>query len=235
VTKIPPEHTAARALEESFRRLGDERVRARRRRPRWSLSRPVVAAVASLLVVAGVATGTKVFIGDGGAVHPDTGGLHDPAEQHDLTPSDRQLAQARAADPGGAEPWGLRTYQSAGDETCVIVGRIVGGRLGLIRAGQFKELATGSGGVCGALEIAHFVLSLRAYEPTEAARRWALYGIVDRTVTRLHVLSVTGKSTPLEIAPDGTFLVVTDTVNPFHLAHLVVDGATGRRVQPLGR
>jgi hypothetical protein len=235
VTKIPPEHPAAKALEDSFRRLGEERAPARRRRPALGLSRPVLAALASLLVVAGVATGTKVFLGDGGMVHPDAPGLEDPAGRHDLAPSLLALAQARAADPRGAQPWGLRTYKSAGDETCVIVGRVVGRRLGVIRQGQFKELATSTGGLCGPLDAVHVVASTRVPAPSEPASATALFGVVDRTVTGVRILAATGRAAPVRIAADGTFLVVRAGANPFRGTRLVVDGSTGRRVVSLGR
>jgi hypothetical protein len=237
VTKIPPEHTAARALEDSFRRLGEERVRSRRRqRPRLGLSRPVLAAATSLLVVAGAATGTKLFLGDGGALRPDAAGLDDPAGgRRSLAPSFLQLARARAADPAGAQPWGLRTYQSAGGETCVIVGRVVGRRLGVVRQGQFKELATSTGGLCGPLDSVHAVVSTRVPAPSERSGETALYGIVDRTVTSMRVVDAAGKATPVRIAADGTFLLVRDDADPFRRARMVMDGSTGRRVFPLGR
>jgi hypothetical protein len=233
VTKIPPEHVAAKALEDSFRRLGEERVRSRRRRPRWNLSRPVVAAITSLLVVAGVATGTKAFLGDGGALRPDAPGLKDPTGHRDLGPSFLQLAQAKAADPGGAQPWGLRTYQSAGDETCVIVGRIVGRRLGVIRQGQFKELAKSAGGLCGPLDAVHVVASLRFPARSEPSSATVVFGIVDRTVTSVRIREAAGTETRVHIAPDGTFLVVRAAAAAFHLSRLVIDGSTGRRVQTL--
>jgi hypothetical protein len=56
---------------------------------------------------------------------------------------------------------------------------------------------------------------------------------VGRTVTSMHVLAITGKTTRVKIAPDGTFLLVRGDVDPFHLAQLVIDGSTGRRVVPL--
>ncbi|MCW2985974.1 MAG: hypothetical protein JWR63_3544 [Conexibacter sp.] len=237
MTKIPPEHTAAKALEHSFRALGDERARARRpqRRPPSRPIRVLVVALASALAVGGVATGTKVFLGDGGAVRPDIPGLKDPDGRNDIAPSDRQLSEASAADPLGKERWGLRTYRSTGGKTCLVVGRVVGGRLGVIQQGQFKELPAHSTGVCNPLSRLHVSLAQRAYSPATSASRTVLYGVVDRTVTRLHILSVTGKATPVRIAPDGTFIVVRAGVRPFRLTQLVIDGSAGRSVQSLGR
>jgi hypothetical protein len=236
VTKIPPEHTAAKALEHSFRALGDERARARL--PQRGPARPVrvlVVALVSALAVGGVATGTKVFLGDGGMLRPDTPGVKDPRGRHNVGPSDRQLALASSRDPRGQQAWGLRVYKSAGGKTCILLGRVVGGRLGVVREGQFKELPSGTAGMCGAVRLVHVIAAARTYSPATANSRTVLYGVVDRTVTRLHVLSVSGKATPVRIAPDGTFILVRAGSRPFHLAQLVIDGSAGRSVQSLGR
>jgi hypothetical protein len=236
MTKIPPEHTAAKSLEHSFRALGDERARARRpkRGPARS-GRVLVIALVSALAIGGVATGTKVFLGDGGMLRPDTPGTRDPEGRKDVGPSDRQLALASSRDPRGQAPWGLRTYKSAGGKTCLLLGRVVGGRLGVLRQGQFKELPSTSGGVCGAVRLVHAIVTTRAYSPTTTNSRTVLYGVVDRTVTRLHILAVSGKATPVDIAPDGTFIVVRAGVRPFRLSQLVIDGSAGRSVQSLGQ
>ena len=139
MSRIPPEHTAARALEDAFRALGEQRAQARRpRRQAVRLApRVVLVALTALMLVAVAATGTKLFLGDGGTVEPDparlAGGL-DPA------PSYRQLAAASAADPVADQPWGLRLFKNTNGDTCLTLGRIVGGRLGVVRQGQFKEL-----------------------------------------------------------------------------------------------
>jgi hypothetical protein len=236
VTKIPPEHTAAKSLENAFRVLGEERARGRPGRRRASAStRVVLAALTSVLVVAGVATGTKVFTGDGGALRPDDAGLTGVHGRVEPAPDDRQLAQATAPDPTQPQRWGLRLSKSASGYTCLTLGRVVGGRLGVIRDGQFKELPARSGGMCAAIDADHVVMAVRIYASGgDARQRNVVYGAVDRTVRTVRVLSVQGRTTPVPIAPDGTFLVVRAGDNPFHLAHLVVDGSAGRRVRPLG-
>ena len=233
MTKIPPEHTAAKSLENAFRVLGEERARTRpgRRRPS-APARVVLAAATSVLVVAGVATGTKVFTGDGGAVDADPKGLTGRVQP---SLDYRQLAQARAADPSDPEPWGLRRFTSAKGETCLTLGRVVDGRLGVLQDGQFKELPARSGGMCASLDGDHVVMAVRDYYATSRARhRTVVYGAVDRTVRSVHVLSAQGQTTPVPIAADGTFLIVRASDRPFHLAQLVIDGSGGRRVRPLG-
>jgi len=232
VTKIPEEHHAARALEESFRALGAQRARRRRRRPAWGWGRIVVAALTSVFVVAGVATGTKVFLGDGGMLRSDAGDVGSLHGRIDPDPTYRQLAQATAADPHERARWGMRMFKSRTGETCLVLGRVVDGRLGVVRQGQFKRLPTRATGMCAPLEAEHVVLATRTYYDTPE-RRSVLYGAVDRTVSEAHILAVTGRTTPVAIAPDGTFLVVRSGANPFHLAHLVVDGSAGRHVQLL--
>ncbi|MES1192953.1 MAG: hypothetical protein ABUM26_01405, partial [Solirubrobacterales bacterium] len=141
MTKIPLEHTAARALEDSFRALGEQRVRARRPRRRASRYVPRVAVVAltTLMLVAVAATGTKVFLGDGGTIDADPAGLEGRV---DPSPSYRQLALASAPDPVERQPWGLRLFKSANGDTCLTLGRVVGNRLGVVRQGQFQEFPT---------------------------------------------------------------------------------------------
>ena len=236
MTKIPPEHTAAKSLENAFRVLGEERARNRPgRRRAFPTIRVVVAALTSVLVVGGVATGTKVFTGDGDAVRPDDRGLTGVEGRVKPALDYRQLALARARDPTDPQPWGLRLFKSARGYTCVTLGRIVGGRLGVLRNGQFKELPARSGGMCASLDGDHVVMAVRDYYATSRGRhRNVVYGAVDRTVRTVHVVSAQGRTMPVPIAADGTFLVVRAGDRPFHLARLVIDGSGGRRVRPLG-
>jgi hypothetical protein len=238
VTHIPPEHTAARALEDSFRMLGQERKRtwADTRQP-WRhvsrrLPRAAVTALTGLMLVAVAATGTKVFVGDGGQLPPDPAG----AKGHLApAPAYRQLAQAVARDPIDHRPWGLRTFKSAGGETCLALGRVVGTRLGVVHVGQFKELPTRKGGVCGPLASQHMVMSSRNYfDSAIDGGRTALYGIVDRSITKLGLYRATGRGTAVPIAPDGTFIVVRTGTAAFAHDRLVAEGSAGRQVRAFG-
>jgi hypothetical protein len=225
VTKIPSEHTAARALETSFRALGQERARAPRRSRRRGLRRiPRIAVVAltALLLVTVAATGTKVFLGDGGSLDSDATGLKghlDPA------PSYRQLALASTADPVEHQPWGLRLFKSANGDTCLALGRVVDGRLGVVRQGQFQELPTRAAGMCAPLEARHIAMATRTYPSSiVAGGRVVLFGIVDRTIRRLELRSATGRTSPLSVKADGTFVVVRRGRSAFRRAQLVVEG-----------
>ncbi len=237
MTKIPPEHTAARALEDSFRALGEEQVRARqqqkrRRRVPRGATRVVIIALTLLLLIAVAATGTKLFLGDGGVLNPDSPGLTGPVTPE---PSYRQLAQASARDPIDHRAWGIRTFKSASGETCLTLGRIVGNRLGIVRMGQFKELPARASGVCGPLSRQHLVMTSRVYfDSAIPGGRTVLYGIVDRSITRLVLESETGTDTTLAIAADGTFTVVRTGTTAFSGNRLIADGSTGRQVRFFG-
>ncbi len=234
MTKIPTGHTAARALEDSLRTLGEQRARARRQPCLAVRSAPRVAVIAltSLLVATVAATGTKVFLGDGGELPTDTAGAKGRLAP---APAYRQLAQATTRDPIDHRPWGARTFKSAGGETCLALGRVVGTRLGVVRVGQFKELPTRKAGVCGPLASQHLVMSSRGYfDSAIAGGRTVLYGIVDRSITELGLESAAGRRTAVPIAPDGTFIVVRTGTAAFAHDRLVAEGSAGRQVRSFG-
>jgi hypothetical protein len=236
VTRIPsgPEYKATRALEESFRRMGEERaaeMATERRQARRSraLGPAVGAGLAFLIVGGGVAVGTKVFTADNGSV--GAGGR--PPTQVQRAPGDRRLAQAAVTDP--AQPsarWGLRLYTSAQGETCVVAGRVVAGRLGVVQSGQFTELRADAPGVCGDLSPTHLLATTRAYAAPNGARS-LLYGVGDRTVTALAV-GRAGRFTNVPIAPDGSFVLVRTGVQAFRGMQLRVRRTGGTSVRQIG-
>ncbi len=238
MSELPAEHTAARALESSFRALGEQRRREReqahreRRRISRGLPRVAFVALTALLLVAVAATGTKVFLGDGEAVISDPAGLKGHL---DPTPSYRRLALASAADPDEHQPWGLRLFESANGDTCLALGRVVDGRLGVVRNGQFQELPARSGGMCAPLEERHIVMAVRDYPNSAiAGSRGVLFGIVDRTVTRLGLRAADGRWSPVPVRADGTFMVVRPGWKAFRRTQLAVAGPTGNRTTALG-
>lgn len=235
MTKIPPEHTAAKSLEHSFRALGEERSRARGPAPHRRVTRVVVPAAISVLAVAGVATATKVLDGDGDAVPSDRQGLRGLQGRVEPDPGYRTVAQAASADPAGGRRWGMRVFRSAAGETCLAVGRVAGDRLGVVRNGQFSELPTRTAGACGPLERDHVVLGDRNYADADVpGGRTILFGAVDRTITAVAVRAG-GVSTPLRVGADGTFILVRKGLGALHGGQLVFDGPGGHRVLALGR
>jgi hypothetical protein len=116
-----------------------EAVRARRHRPRRRSA--VVPLVVAALVTTGVtlaATGT-VKIGAPATIEPSPPRVH--AVVGAAVPGSAHLAAARAADPDGGPPWGVRTFRTTKGFLCAQVGRVAAGKLGLIGFdGAFHEL-----------------------------------------------------------------------------------------------
>lgn len=232
MTKIPREHEAARRLEESFRRLGEERARERRSAPGTRATRGLVGALGLVAVVAAAATGSKVFLADGGAIDPAPGGI-----PHGLShsPADRRLAEAKAGDPREPIRWGMRLYTSASGDACVVLGRLVDGRLGLVQSGRFKRLPAGATGVCSDLTKMHVLVTLRRYgDVVIPGGRTVLYGVTDRTIRSLTIRSLPARRQPVPIAADGTFIAVLDGPNKLRNAQLIIDGVSGRTKRALG-
>lgn len=232
MTRIPPEHPAAKSLEHAFRSLGAERARERRRRRSGRVARLAVAVLAPVLAVAAAATGTKVFTGEGSALHPDRRGQKDPQGRRDLAPADRFLAYASARDPQGGLRWGMRLDHNADGRVCLTVGQVKGRRLGRTQAGQFNEFPSGVPGMCGRFRQFHIIY---------ARRQWGngpnvLYGAVDRTVQRLRLLRADGadQGATVPIAADGTFIVVRLGATAYLRQKLIADGSGGRTTLRLG-
>ncbi|HMJ36094.1 MAG TPA: hypothetical protein VK501_19475 [Baekduia sp.] len=230
MSKIPPEHDAARSLEESFRRLGAQRA-AQQWRPRRSLpfGRVLAAALGVLLAVSAAAAGTKVLLRDGGTVGPESL----PPGTLKPSPADRRVAQATSADPVERAPWGLRLYSSTGGRTCVLAGRLVGGRIGLLQGTRFTELPSSAPGMCSDLARDHVLATVRGYGLVGGGRT-VLYGVADRTVSSLAFRMRPAVRRPIPIAADGTFIVVLEGHNSMRHARLVVHSTRGTSEQPLG-
>jgi hypothetical protein len=233
MTRIAPEHPAARSLEESFRELGDARARDRRRRAPRGTRRVLVIAFTALLIAAVGAAGTKDFLGDGETLKPV---FHGRAARLKPAPASQQLARARVADPERSRlPWGLRTSTAAAGGTCVTVGQVDGGRIGTVVAGRFTGLPAETTGRCGDLRAGHVLTVVaRAGDSADGGGRSVLGGVVDRTVRSVGIASASGAIRPVVLATDGSFVVVRHGARSFAGDHLVLDGVAGRRQLPLG-
>lgn len=231
MSKIPSEHEAARSLEESFRRLGAQRADNGRTRRSNPVGRLLVVGVTFLLAATAVAAGTKVFVADGGSVGPE----HTLRPDIRRSPADRRLSQARASDPSGGAPWGTRLYTNSQGNSCVVAGRVVRSQLGVLQSGRFTELPSSAPGVCNDLARGHVLVTIRNYgDPAVPGGRTVLYGIADRTIRSLEVVTSAGMRVPVPIAPDGTYMVVLARPSRLRLAHLDVVGEHGRSVRALG-
>jgi hypothetical protein len=229
MSRIPPENEAARSLEESFRRLGEMRAQdGRRKRGRTPVARGLLIAVAVLLALSAVAAGTKVFVADGGPVSPE----HRLRKDLKRAPADRHLAQASRPDPVERGRWGLRLYTNPAGDACVVVGRVIEGRVGLVQNGRFAELPATAPGVCRDLGRMHVLATVRWIGAVSGGRT-LLYGIADRTIRGLSVV-VNGTSRPVPIAADGSFIMVLKGSNQLRRAKLRVVGNHGTSVRAIG-
>jgi hypothetical protein len=204
--EIPPEHTALKSLEQTFRTAGEEKQRVRRLERRRTRRRAMFATVAAIAAASGsAAIATNVFDNDGPPVRAGDAAVGKLAP----APADRRLALATVADPVERHGWGVRIYQGRTGETCAVAGRLLRGRLGVIQNGRFSELPAGVPGQCADLAVEHALVTARSYGAgsTAGAARTVVYGIVDRTVTRIGI----GRTAPgrqIPVAADGTFVYV---------------------------
>jgi hypothetical protein len=95
---------------------------------------PLVAAVAAaLLVAAAVAVAAEFLIGTGAPVRPHAGQTFKPTAGLGVPkPGTISLLPLEVADPAGGPPWGMRFYETSRGLGCVQIGRLVGGRLGVL-------------------------------------------------------------------------------------------------------
>jgi hypothetical protein len=225
------------SLVDAFREAGtkqeqERQIREKRRgvgRPvREGLGRralgPVAGAIAAFCVVgAGVAISTDVFWADGGS----TGSDPDPPAETRHAPGDAYRGNAVAVDP--ARPglrWGVGVYPSKnGRDTCLLAGRVRGEGLGVEQDGRFTSLSKDALGICGDVDIRHAMFTTRSYF-NATGNRTLLYGLVDRTVTSLR-LGFAGALKELDVANDGTFIVVAAGPNALHDQQFEITTATG--------
>jgi hypothetical protein len=128
-------------LGEQFERVARAAPTPRRRARRLlALAIPAALLVTAAAAAAGLLTGEPVRNPAGVTFRADTG-LGTPL------PGGGRLLGLRVADPDGGPPWGMRTVSTTRGLRCVQIGRIVGGRLGVLGQdgafgddGRFHEL-----------------------------------------------------------------------------------------------
>jgi hypothetical protein len=227
-SEIPSEHSAAKALEQSFRTLGEEKARARRGSRRLRPARVVIEIALVLSVSGAVAVATRTGFHDESPVRSDA----DAGEAARVSVAQRP-ALATAVDPVDSFGWGVRVYQDGRGETCVVGGRLIRGRLGVVQNGQFHELAADVPGQCANLAKMHAVVAVRNYGVSAGVRRTLVYGIVDRTVTRVAF----GTRLPgrrVRIAADGTYVFAAVGAHALGGQRLFISTPSRVRSQPLG-
>jgi hypothetical protein len=230
-------------LEDAFREAGtrmehehgNEARRSRARRsPQRGLGRralgPVIGTIAAFGVAgAGLAIGTDFFTADHGSVGPGP----KPPNQTRHAPGDAYRGKAVAVDPTRqALQWGVGVYPSRNErQTCVVAGRVRGQGLGVEQDGRFTGLSDDVPGYCDDVDDRHAIFTTRSYF-NATGDRTLLYGYADRTVTSMS-LGLPGALKALDIASDGTFIVVTAGPNALRGQELRIVDATGIERYPL--
>ena len=225
------------SLEETFREAGERKEAAlstgeRKPRSKRSLERglgrrwlgPVVGAITAFGIVgAGVAISTDVFTADGGS----GGSGPKPPSETLHAPGDAYRGNAVAVDPTRpALRWGIGVYPSRnGRDTCLLAGRVRGQGLGAEKDGRFSSLSKDASGICDDIDARHAIFATRSYFNATGDRA-LLYGLVDRTVTSLR-LGLPTALKELDIASDGTFIVVAEGPYGFRDQQFEITSANG--------
>lgn len=217
----------AGAKMEQERKLSEQRIVAERS-TRDGLGRralgPVVGMVAGFCVVgAGVAISTDLFTADGGSAGS---GPRAPSETRHA-PGDAYRGEAMVVDPKRpAVRWGVGVYPSRHDRrTCVIAGRVRGPGLGVEQNGRFTGLSRDVPGFCDYVDSRHAIFTTRSYFKV-SGNRTLLYGYADRTVKSMR-LGLPGALKELDIASDGTFIIVAAGPHALRGQQLLVVGTAG--------
>jgi hypothetical protein len=228
--EIPPEHTALKSLEHTFRAAGEEKERIRRLARRRTRRRAMFATVAAIAAASGsAAIATNVFDNDDPPVRAGDATTGQVAR----APADRRAALATATDPVDRYGWGVRIYQGRTGETCAVAGRVLRGRLGVIQNGRFRELPAGVPGQCTDLAVEHALVAVRNYAAGAGVVRTVVYGIVDRSVTGIGI----GRTAPgrqIPVADDGTFVYAVRGTRALRGQRAFVARADGVHSRTLG-
>lgn len=180
-----------------------------RPRPRVAVPRAVVIALLALLLLAAVALAASLVIGRGDPIPPPPAGAV-PAELRPVAGTER-LAGLRVADPDGGPRWDVRTSRSRTGATCVTVGQVMGGALGLVGLdSRFRALPAGVADTCSTPQrTGATIAAARALRGGGRLQDvTAVSGVVARGV-RGAAVTVAGRArAPLEIGATGAFLAV---------------------------
>jgi hypothetical protein len=207
-------------LEVLGRQIEAAAARQARRRAPWSRRRIAVLALALLPVAATAAYAAVRAIEVGTPVPRYPGrGANGPLSQ--LVPGSSRLVAVRAPDPAGGLPLGIRVFRVRSGVTCVQVGRVLDGRVGVIGADRrFHALPAqpALAEACGSRDAAgHLFYDGLVGPPTASADPrgsggaprdvvWGFAGPLARTAT----VTIAGRRLTQHVraADDGAYLVV---------------------------
>ena len=174
-------------------RVGDRVRRGRRRQ--WLL-----VALGALVTFGGVAAAERAIDRTG----PDLGADTLPG---DITPASDEgiVTDSAVADPSGGPPWALRVFTNAAGLDCVVLGRLMDGRLGTYdQSRTFRALPRHIGGVCEPVAARGLLVAVQ--RRGIAPQRTIIFGMTrDRQPVRV---TVGGKTRTVAPGGLGTFIDV---------------------------
>jgi hypothetical protein len=212
------------AAEERSRQYATARRRRRRR------TQVAVAFALLGLAIPGVVIGRKSFIDDGKPVPSE----RNPPSSVTRAPGDRRIGQARAADPDGGPPWGVRQSTNPQGQRCLIVGRIVNHQLGIYNSGQFRPFPLSTpNNACDRGSDPLFEQARGYASDSVAGSRFVVWGFADRPITALQLKTSAGTK-PVPIAGDNTFVAVLRGQDALRGVELLISDGTRTRVRRIG-
>lgn len=170
--------------------------------------RPTLVATALAVAVTGSAMAGALLIREGEPIAPAPRGDF-TADQQPL-PGTARLSGVQTADPNGGLPWGLRLYRNANNQQCYVAGRLMNGRVGIIRNNVFHELPLRGPGAC-AYRLEHYGYSMftrQSHRPGEE-QRTLIFGSMTRRMVSI-TLDDGRTSRTIRPGPDGAYLAVFD-------------------------
>lgn len=197
-----------RVLEQLGEQLELAAIRERRRRAVPAPARIALVAAALLFVITGVAGAARALLEEGATLPPTSGGFRHA--QHEPVVETVRLEPIRAHDPIGGPAWGIRTLRTRDGRWCATVGRVVNGRVGVVRGALFHALPLEAPGSCANLGPGSAAPAWSEYPgPNVDVRRarTVVYGMVGPDATIVTVVH-RGVTRTLEPTGRGTFLTV---------------------------
>jgi hypothetical protein len=196
--------TAPREARRAGRGPGRGRAGGRRR--------TLVLAVLLALLLASVAVAAAVHFTRAGDPAPKRTGLGAPLSgPGHPDAAGARLLDVRAADPGGGLPWGIRLYRTTRRAACWQVGRVLGGRLGVIGADRLFHALPVEIDQCRPLDGAGHVFAVQ--DARVGDTRLVVYGFLGPRARSVR-LSGAGPARTAAVGEEGAFLFVIALDDP---------------------
>lgn len=197
----PPAPPSLDALGLTADALGGHAPKARRGRAPW--------AATTLSVILALLVGSATAAASLTALTGDPLGRA-PKIAIEPTPATVRITDARAPDPDGGAPWGVRLGSAERGLVCVAAGQIQGAQIGLVGLdGVFRANRPTAADDCAVAPPRERLLAQsRTYlAQAEGASVSVVYGVAGRGVRRLLLFLPDGAARDVSIDADRTFIV----------------------------